>query len=128
MPTNHWKLHELKPAMREQAERILKRNPDRKIPGATADLQPAVRHDALAKKTNARFNGPVDITVFEYRHKLPDHLGSSIKYIIDALVSAGILPDDNRKVIPLPPGHQVFQIGWDQDEHTDIVIQHHQTQ
>jgi hypothetical protein len=85
------------------------------------DLEPAPGHAPLAKKAPARFDGPVVIRVVEKRHRLPDRDGSSFKYLLDAIVSAGVLPDDDRKIVKEIERIEV-QVARDEAEETIVEI------
>lgn len=54
--------------------------------------------------------GPVDVTIYwherDYRRDA-DNLTAAQKFILDGLVVAGVIPNDNRRTIPQPPRHVV---------------------
>lgn len=76
---------------------------DNRIANKVANNKPIVRNVSLAAQAYPRFDGPVSISIHSIRHKLTDCGGACAKYVIDAIVSAGILPDDNPKIIPESP-------------------------
>jgi hypothetical protein len=86
-----------------------------------ADLEPSSGHEPLAKKAPARLDGPVVIRVIERRHRLPDRDGSSFKYMLDAIVSAGVLPDDNREIVREIERIEI-KVGGDEAEETIVEI------
>jgi hypothetical protein len=91
------------------------------VSSAVADMESASGYAPLAKKAPARFDGPVVIRVVEKRHRLPDRDGSSFKYLLDAIVSAGVLSDDNRKIVKDIKRIEV-QITKDEAEETIVEI------
>lgn len=46
-----------------------------------------------------RFDSPVCISVYHYRHRLCDPDGASVKAAIDGIVHTGVLRDDSCKEI-----------------------------
>ena len=68
-------------------------------PCKAPNVEQAVGDTLLAKKKTPRFDGQVDISFTEKRHRLADPDGSCVKYVIDALVSCGVLQDDSAKKI-----------------------------
>jgi hypothetical protein len=90
------------------------------IPGKIAYLEPNPGNALLAKEKTARFNGQVDISFLEKRHRLADPDGSSIKYVLDSLVSCGVLQGDSAKEIRKVNKEQVK---IDKNEHEETVIE-----
>lgn len=60
-------------------------------------------NEPLAEKKAARFNGQVGVSFHSVRNRLTDSDGACSKYVLDAIVSARILQDDNPKIIPKSP-------------------------
>lgn len=105
-----WKFNELSEKAKEQVRRELnwtghhRWRPGRVIvaggiSGAVADLERVVGHVALGTQEGAGYDGRVDIRIIERRRRLTDYGGSSHKYVVDALVSCGVLPDDRPEVV-----------------------------
>lgn len=69
------------------------------ISGAVADLERVAGDVALGSEAGAGYDGRVDIRITERRRRLTDYGGSSHKYVVDALVSCGVLPDDRPEVV-----------------------------
>ena len=86
-----------------------------------ADVEPGAGNALLATQKVARPDGPYRIVVVEYRHRLADTDGACFKFSIDSLVSAGVLPDDNSKVVGKIEKEQI-KITKDQQEKTIIRI------
>ena len=63
--------------------------------GANADVELFAGDGALAAEAVPRFVAPVDIYVTHRRHRLADPQGASTKAVLDAIVRAGVLVDDN---------------------------------
>jgi hypothetical protein len=68
------------------------------------------------------FNGPVEILFIHYRRRAVDTDSTVIKYALDGLVSAGVLPDDKPKWIPERPQEVFIKIPPKEEERTVIVI------
>lgn len=64
-----------------------------------ANLEPDIRDEPVATQKAARFNRPVNIHFHSRRKRLTDPDGASVKYVIDGLVSCGILRNDTQKEI-----------------------------
>ena len=77
----------------------------------------------MAKEKTTRFDGRVDITVLCKRHRLtdPDDKGGSAKYLIDAIVSRGLLADDSAKEIRRFEKDQE-KVGTKEKEETIVTI------
>jgi len=91
------------------------------IPGKTPNVESSIKPKSLAKEKGPGYYGPVIIRVLERRHRLPDRDGSSFKYLLDALVSAKILQDDNREIVKDIERTEV-KIPRNQDEETIVEI------
>lgn len=84
-------------------------------------VKPAVQHGTLAKeKGKARGTGRITVRIKSCRKRLldPDNLVGGVKYLLDGLRYAGILPDDNPDQITL----QVSQEKVADNERTEIEI------
>jgi len=112
-------INDLPEKYRAQAERQLAStdSPASKI----ADLESPVGNEPLAKKKPAGFGGQVSLVVFEKRHRLADPDGASLKYVLDSIVDAKILPDDNAVIIKKIEKEQV-KVPKDVPEETVIEI------
>lgn len=87
---------------------------------AAADMEPRTCYAPLAKKKTARFNRPVSIRMHQIRNRLTDSDGACVKYVLDAIVSAGVLCDDSPEQIPESPAEtQEKRPG---QEYTEIEI------
>lgn len=77
----------------------------RKTPSAdratvqATELEQPVEHPSLAAKAHPRLAGPLRCVVTSYLRRLRDADGTSSKYIVDALVDAGLLAGDGPEVI-----------------------------
>lgn len=70
----------------------------------SSNLERGTRNKSMGKKEVPRFLGPVRIRIITVRKVAPRDAGAiSEKAIIDSLVSANVLPDDNSKIIPERP-------------------------
>lgn len=70
----------------------------------TSHMESAPGNESLATEEGKRFAKGCRIHVHSKTHRLADPDGRSVKAVIDGLVEAGILPDDNAKII-----HQITQ-------------------
>jgi len=68
-----------------------------------ADVEQRTRNEQVPKKKVARFDGQVSIKIHSERRYLTDADGACSKYAIDALITAGVLINDNPKCIPESP-------------------------
>jgi hypothetical protein len=91
------------------------------IPGKTPDVEPAARHAPLGPEAPTGYHGPTRIVIVERRHRLTDYGGGSEKYLVDALVSAGVLQDDRLSIVRKIEKEQV-KIPKEQDEETIVEI------
>lgn len=62
-------------------------------------LEPAASHAPLAAQKAAGLTGPLRLVVDSKLKRLRDADGTSAKYIVDSLVSAGILAADSPEVV-----------------------------
>lgn len=113
------KIEDLPERYRQQAERQL--NPARGIPRPPANMEPNPGHAPLAPQAPARPDGPVVIRIVEHRHRLTDYGGSSEKYLVDAIVSAGVLPDDRLAFVKRIEKEQI-KVSKDVAEQTIVEI------
>jgi hypothetical protein len=93
--------------MRMTEEEFKKLMEDRRAYNTThkiSNVESTARNGNMAKKKSKRPHQTYRIHVHHRTNKLTDPDGRSIKAAIDALVEAGILPDDNAKII-----HQITQ-------------------
>ena len=63
------------------------------------NVEPNTCNGVEGKKKVARLHGLYDVEIISYISRLRDPDGTSAKYAIDSIVSAGILQDDNAKFI-----------------------------
>ena len=71
------------------------RTADHRIPIPATHMEPNPRHETQGSDAAQAINTPVIIHVHSRRKQLTDVDGVCAKYVIDALVAAGILPDDS---------------------------------
>ena len=76
-----------------------------------------------AKKADApeKINPPVGIVVHSQRYRLPDSEGICAKWAIDAIVAAGILPDDSPKFVTATE-FKTEQISRSESEKTYLIL------
>ncbi len=87
-----------------EAERKYKEAIGNRNPCTTSNLERTTINRPLAKKKTARFNRPVRVRIVTVRKVKPrDNRAVSEKYVLDSIVSAGILQDDSQKFIPEEP-------------------------
>jgi hypothetical protein len=91
------------------------------IPGQIAHMESPTGHAPLGPKKVAGYCGPTRIVIVERRHRLTDYGGGSEKYLVDALVSAGVLQDDRLSIVRKIEKEQV-KIPKEQDEETIVEI------
>lgn len=91
------------------------------VSGAVADMERVAGHVALGAEAGTGYDGRVDIRIVERRRRLTDYGGSSHKYVVDALVSCGVLPDDRPEVVRRI-GHEQERIQDGAEEQTVIEI------
>jgi len=84
-------------------------------------LEPDTGNALLATQETTRPDGQVSVTFLEKRHRLADPDGACVKYVLDGLVSAGVLQDDSAKEIGKVNKEQV-QVTKDEREETVIEI------
>jgi hypothetical protein len=106
----------------EDVQRIQAKNITRnQVSRPTSNVEPNTGNALLATKKTTGFSGQVDISFIEKRHRLADPDGSSIKYVLDSLVSCGVLQGDSAKEIRKVNKEQI-KIGKDEHEETIIEI------
>jgi hypothetical protein len=93
------------------------------ISATSANVEQAFSHEPMAKKEAQRLDRRCRITVLSKRHRLADPGGTSSKYIIDAIVSAGILADDSAKHVKEPISETQEKIPKNQAEETIITLE-----
>lgn len=91
-----------------------------KIASAPADNQSSVGDALAAEKETPRFDRPVNIFYHEKRKRLTDSDGQFTKYFTDAIVSCGILQDDDIKCIPQAPRKKQEKA---KEDETTIIIE-----
>ncbi len=73
----------------------------------------------MGKKEGARLDKKCRIHVHSRRRRLADPGGISFKALIDGLVLAGVLPDDNAKFIKEPTASQ--EVAENDETIVDVV-------
>ena len=91
------------------------------VPRKTPYLEPHPGHALLGPQEASGYHGPTRIVIVEKRHRLTDYGGGSEKYLVDALVSAGVLQDDRLSIVRKIEKEQV-KIPKEQDEETIVEI------
>lgn len=92
----------------------------RRAPVSLADIKSHLGHESLGTQAGPRLDGSYRVHVHSRLHRLPDADGVCLKYIIDALVSAGVLANDSREFIPQPPTQSDEKIPSSQPEETIV--------
>lgn len=81
----------------------------RRGPHSAPDVESSPRHEPMAAQEAPRPDrphrvaGPARIVITEYRKRLRDTNNGCDKFIVDALVAAGVLEDDSPDVLPETP-------------------------
>lgn len=86
---------------------------------SAADVEPHTRHEPTRTDAAEKNHTPVDIHIHSKRHRLTDPGGVSDKWVVDALVTGGLLPDDSAKYVRGIPHTQEKTSG---PEVTEITI------
>jgi len=89
---------------------------------SVANVEQGARNEPVAKEKAPRFDGPVSIVFRSYRHRLADPDGLCGKYALDALVSAGVFPDDSGEYIS-KVSHEQVKVPRKEQERTEIIIE-----
>ena len=89
----------------EDYNRYLKANArnENRSAGAVADSKQRTGNGQVPAKKVARLNGQFILCIHSERKCLTDSDGAFSKYAIDALITAGLLEDDDPKVLPESP-------------------------
>ncbi len=74
-----------------------------RITVSSPDMESHTGNASLGKKEIKGFNRPVSIKIHSFRKRLTDSDGACSKYVLDAIVSAGILIDDSPEYVPESP-------------------------
>ena len=90
------------------------------VPAANVESGPG--NGVETEKEAPRFDRPVSISIHSRRKKLTDSDGICCKYVIDALVSCGVLSNDDPSVIPESPKETQEKCGKDEKPETIIII------
>lgn len=69
---------------------------------SASDVEPGAGNALLGVQGTPRLDGRCRVYVYSKRHKLTDPGGRCDKYLIDAIVSTGVLPDDSALYIEEP--------------------------
>jgi len=92
-----------------------------RVSSAAAHVEPNPGDAPHGQKEATRYNGPTCIRISEYRHRKTDFDGSSIKYLIDALVSAKVLFDDSPAFVSKIEKEQI-KVPKEESERTVVEI------
>lgn len=105
---------------REQWEAWYEANQNRVAHGL-AYMEQNPGNAPMGKEKAKRFDGRVNITVISYIYRDRDPDGTSLKYLIDSLVTNSILADDTAKDIGEITQRQV-KVKTKAEERTEIII------
>ncbi len=72
---------------------------DNRISGTGANLERNTINALKAANAIKKIEPPVILSITHYRKRLADPDGLCSKWVIDGIVKAGILPDDNASII-----------------------------
>ena len=86
---------------------------------AVADVEPAAGHVPPGAHGREAAYPRVRLTVRSYRSRLADPDGVSVKAAIDGLVEAGVIPDDNAKVVV---GLTIEQVRCKRAEERTVIL------
>ena len=82
---------------------VMKYAPSNRNADTSTYMEPITGNAPLGKEKATRFDRPVSISIHSQRNRLTDSDGACSKYVIDSLVSAGILQDDSPEYVPCSP-------------------------
>lgn len=105
----------------EEKQNVKKNNA--RVSAPVANLEPAAGDESLATKKTQRLDRRCRVTVLSRRHRLADPGGCSSKYLIDAIVSAGLLQDDSTRYIQEPIIETQEKIPKIEQEETIITLE-----
>ena len=88
---------------------------ENRITDTTSNMEQDSNDAPFPAQKVKRFNRPVSIHIHSIRNRLTDPDGLCAKYVVDAIVSAGILQDDSAK--------EIHRISYSQEQ----TKQHEQT-
>ncbi len=91
------------------------------VSGPAPNVEPSPGHASLATKETPRPDRPVDIRIVEYRKRLTDFDGGCSKYLLDALVEAGVLADDSLAYVQSVSRRQV-KVDSEEQEKTEVTL------
>lgn len=92
-----------------------------RVPRKAPDVEPRAGHAPLPAKEAAGLDGQVDIRIVEYRKRLTDFDGGCSKYMLDALVEAGVLADDSLAYVQSVSRRQV-KVDSEEQEKTEVTL------
>lgn len=96
--------------------------PDRfNFPVSAANVESRAGNEPAGPDAVEAINAPVSICVYSRRKRLTDSDGICAKYIIDAIVAAGILIDDSPKYVSETKYRQE-KIEKNEHEETIVII------
>jgi hypothetical protein len=113
------KLDDLPSKYREQVRRQI--TGEYNLANKVANMEQASGYALVGEEKAKGYNGQVIVRVLEKRHRLPDCEGASFKYVLDSIVSAGILKDDDRKIVT-DIKRQTIKIPTSEQEQTIVDI------
>ena len=105
---------------REQWEAWYESNQNR-VARSNANVEPNTSHAPLGQEKAKRLDGRVNISVTSYIHRDRDPDGTSLKYLIDSLVTNSILANDTAKDIGEITQRQE-KVRNKNEERTEIII------
>jgi len=90
------RFEECPPALKERIiDAIRKQDAGDRVAVSSGNMEPPSRNAPLGEEKVARLRPPVSIHLHSYRKRLCDADGASGKAVIDGLVLAGVIPNDD---------------------------------
>lgn len=91
-------------------------------PGSASNLEPVAGGKSLSETKAPKFVSQVDVRVHQFRHRLCDPDGASVKATLDAIVKAGVLRNDGPEEVREVRFFQT-KLEPDQLEYTRIEVE-----
>jgi hypothetical protein len=92
------------------------------VSASAPNVEPAACYASDGEKKAQRHDGLCHLSVCSRRHRLADPGGCSSKYVVDAIVSTGVLEDDSAKFIAEPVLEWQEKIPTTQPEETILTL------
>lgn len=107
-----WKYDELAPRQRRMVD---------KATVSSADVESRTCDAPFRAEETPRFDGLARITLRSFRHRLADPDGLAGKYVVDSLVSCGVLKNDSFKEVS-EVTHRQVRIPRGEPEYTIVEL------